>query len=57
VRGVGSLYYIAYGTNQADFGNTELLWATVAFTVALSVIVHGVAAKPVMRRLDADRAA
>jgi NhaP-type Na+/H+ or K+/H+ antiporter len=56
VRGVGSLYYIAYGTNQADFGNTELLWATVAFTVALSVIVHGVAAKPVMRRLDADRA-
>ena len=56
VRGVGSLYYIAYGTNQADFGNTELLWATVAFTVALSVFVHGVAAKPVMRRLDADRA-
>ena len=57
VRGVGSLYYIAYGTSQTDFGNTELLWATVAFTVALSVIVHGVAAKPVMRRLDADRAA
>jgi NhaP-type Na+/H+ or K+/H+ antiporter len=56
VRGVGSLYYIAYATNQVDFGDSDLLWATVAFTVALSVLVHGVAAKPVMRRLDADRA-
>jgi NhaP-type Na+/H+ or K+/H+ antiporter len=56
VRGVGSLYYIAYATNQVDFGDSDLLWATVAFTVALSVVVHGVAAKPVMRRLDADRA-
>lgn len=57
VRGVGSLYYVAYALNQADFGDHALLWSTVGFTVGLSVIVHGVAAKPVMRRLDHARSA
>jgi NhaP-type Na+/H+ or K+/H+ antiporter len=57
VRGVGSLYYIAYALIEAEFGDHALLWSTVAFTVALSVIVHGVAATPVMRGLDRARAA
>jgi sodium/hydrogen antiporter len=52
VRGVGSLYYLAYATGEADFGETQVLWATVAFTVALSVLVHGVTATPVMHRLE-----
>ena len=55
VRGVGSLFYLAYATGQADFGNHELLWATIGFTVALSVFVHGVAATPVMKWLDRVR--
>lgn len=57
VRGVGSLYYIAYATSKAEFGDNALLWSTVAFTVALSVLVHGIAAKPIMQRLDNARAA
>jgi NhaP-type Na+/H+ or K+/H+ antiporter len=52
VRGVGSLFYLAYATGEADFGNHELLWATVGFTITLSVVVHGIAATPVMDRLD-----
>jgi sodium/hydrogen antiporter len=56
VRGVGSLYYIAYALIEADFGDHPLLWSTVAFTVALSVLVHGVAATPIMRGLDRARA-
>jgi len=52
VRGVGSLYYLAYASRQADFAHIDQLWATVAFTIALSVLVHGVSATPVMRRLD-----
>ena len=55
VRGVGSLYYIAYATGQADFGDHEELWAAVAFTITLSVVVHGVTATPWMRRLDDTR--
>jgi len=57
VRGVGSLYYVAYATGQADFGNHAVLWATVGFTVGLSVIVHGIAETPAMKRLDRVRAA
>ena len=55
VRGVGSLYYLAYATGEETFGNQALLWATVGFTVTLSVLVHGVSATPVMRRLEQAR--
>ena len=56
VRGVGSLYYLAYATGEAAFGNVEQLWATVAFTVTLSVLWHGITATPAMRRLERERA-
>ena len=52
VRGVGSVFYLAYAAGEADFAQIDQLWATVAFTIALSVFVHGVTATPVMRRLD-----
>jgi NhaP-type Na+/H+ or K+/H+ antiporter len=53
VRGVGSLYYVAHAAGQAHFPGLEQVWATVTFTIALSVLVHGVTATPVMRRLEA----
>ncbi|MDX6326844.1 MAG: sodium/hydrogen antiporter, partial [Nocardioidaceae bacterium] len=52
VRGVGSLYYLAYAQGQAHFPGLTALWATVGFTIGLSVLVHGVTATPVMRRLE-----
>jgi NhaP-type Na+/H+ or K+/H+ antiporter len=54
VRGVGSVFYLAYA--GSDFGaDLPWLWATVGFTVVLSVVVHGVAATPLMRMLDHRR--
>jgi sodium/hydrogen antiporter len=53
VRGVSSLFYIAYAAGAAEFEQLPALWATVGFTVAFSVLVHGMTATPVMRRLDA----
>ena len=55
VRGVGSLYYLAYASGQARFEGLDLLWATVAFTVVLSVVVHGVTAGPAMTAVDRAR--
>ncbi|MGZ5373118.1 MAG: cation:proton antiporter [Aeromicrobium sp.] len=55
VRGIGSIYYLAYATGQEDFSDDSILWSTVAFVITLSVIVHGVSATPVMRRLDKRR--
>ena len=43
VRGVGSLYYLAYAAGEASELGQDWLWSTVAFTVVASVLVHGVA--------------
>ncbi|MEV4218413.1 cation:proton antiporter [Nonomuraea sp. NPDC049725] len=57
IRGVGSLFYLAFALGQADFGvPADELWAVTGFTVLASVVLHGVTATPVMRRLDALRA-
>jgi NhaP-type Na+/H+ or K+/H+ antiporter len=52
VRGIGSFYYLAYASGEADFPGLEAVWSAVAFTVLLSVVVHGVTATPAMRRID-----
>lgn len=52
IRGIGSFYYLAYALNEANFGAHDLLWATVAFVVLVSIVVHGVTVTPIMNRLD-----
>ncbi|WP_135305667.1 cation:proton antiporter [Haloarcula amylovorans] len=51
IRGIGSFYYLAYALNQETFAQSELLWALVGFVVLVSIVVHGIAATPVMERL------
>lgn len=59
IRGIGCLYYLAYALHKELFVEADLLWATCAFTVVLSVCVHGMTAAPVMqareRRLQRER--
>ena len=55
VRGVGSLFYLAYATSHEHVPDEPWLWSTVAFTVIVSVLLHGVTATPAMSRLDARR--
>ena len=55
VRGVGSIYYLAYAAGQHTFSEERWLWSTVSLTIALSVVIHGVLATPVMRWLDRRR--
>jgi NhaP-type Na+/H+ or K+/H+ antiporter len=54
VRGVGSVFYLAY-VGPRFAGELAWLWATVGFTVVLSVVLHGVAATPMMRMLERRR--
>lgn len=56
VRGVGSFYYLAFAFNHAKFDEQQSLWSVVALVVLLSVLIHGLSAKPVMHRLDRWRA-
>lgn len=57
VRGIGSLFYLAYALSEGEFADPEGLWATVALVVIGSVLLHGVVSTPAMRRLDAARRA
>jgi NhaP-type Na+/H+ or K+/H+ antiporter len=52
IRGIGSFYYLSYAVTHARFPGVDLLWATIGFVVLVSVVVHGIAATPVMRLLD-----
>jgi NhaP-type Na+/H+ or K+/H+ antiporter len=44
VRGIGSVYYLAYATSHIEFRDEAMLWATVAFTILLSTALHGLTA-------------
>ncbi len=44
VRGIGSIYYLAYAGHHIELTNERTLWATVAFTILLSTVVHGLTA-------------
>ena len=54
VRGVSSVFYLAVASGSF-LPDLAWLWATVGFTILFSVIVHGVAATPVMRALGDRR--
>lgn len=55
VRGVGTLYYLAYATGYTEVEGIREVWSTVVFAVLVSVVVHGVLATPVMRHLERAR--
>ncbi len=52
IRGIGSVYYVAYATHHASFLATPKLWAMLLTVLVLSSLIHGLSAIPVMRYID-----
>ncbi|MFI5589800.1 cation:proton antiporter [Amycolatopsis sp. NPDC051758] len=52
VRGIGTLYYLAYALNQASIPQQDVLWRVGALAVAVSVLVHGILAEPAIKRIE-----
>ena len=52
IRGMGSIYYLAYAQNHADFGQIDRLWAGVSFAILISILVHGVTTVRFMRSVE-----
>ena len=53
IRGVGSVYYLAYGLNHIGEGDSGArLWSIVGLTIFMSVVMHGITVTPLMRVLD-----
>jgi NhaP-type Na+/H+ or K+/H+ antiporter len=55
VRGVGSVYYLAYAGHHVELVNEHQLWATIAFTVLLSTLVHGLTAGLAVERVTGEK--
>lgn len=56
VRGIGSLYYLAYASTHVEFVDEGALWALVAFTIFASTVLHGLTATAIVEILDREYA-
>jgi NhaP-type Na+/H+ or K+/H+ antiporter len=56
IRGLGTFYYMAYALGRAEFADPGRLWAIASFAVLASILLHGVAATPLMAWADRRRA-
>lgn len=55
IRGIGSIFYLSFAFAEAQFMNKAEVWAVAGYTILLSILLHGVLATPIMRRLDLQR--
>ena len=56
VRGVGSIYYLAYAAGKVEFWDEARLWALVGFAILVSTLLHGFTAGLAMQGLGRRRA-
>jgi NhaP-type Na+/H+ or K+/H+ antiporter len=54
VRGIGSIYYLSYAGSHMELVNEYQLWATIAFTIFASTIVHGLTAGIAVERVTGE---
>ncbi|MFP9099259.1 cation:proton antiporter [Flavobacterium sp. RHBU_24] len=52
IRGIGSIFYLAYALNEADFENAEKLIDITAAVIFFSVLIHGITARMVQKRIS-----
>ena len=52
VRGIGSIYYLAYAAGHIEFVNERQLWALIGFAILVSTVVHGFSAGIAMEGLS-----
>lgn len=55
IRGLGSLYYLAYAHNTHTFPGMDLIWSTVSVTILASILMHGMGADPILRWASQER--
>jgi NhaP-type Na+/H+ or K+/H+ antiporter len=51
IRGIGSIFYLAYALNAANFPQAEKLIAVTTATIFFSVLIHGITARAVQKRI------
>lgn len=54
IRGMGSLFYLSFALVHGSFKNDRQLWSIVSFIIVLSLLIHGLTATSVFRKLDKE---
>ena len=54
IRGMGSVFYLAYAFHTIKFEYEKELWTMVAFTILCSIVVHGLTATKAMKCLETE---
>ena len=44
IKGIGSFFYLSFALSKTDFAYTKEIWSLTAFTVLISLLVHGLTA-------------
>lgn len=52
IRGLGTIYYLAYAFQKPNFEKLDVVWSTAALTILISIVLHGVTVTPTMRLID-----
>jgi sodium/hydrogen antiporter len=40
IRGIGSVYYLAFAFGHAPFDNADLLWNAASLVILISIVLH-----------------
>ena len=54
IRGMGSIFYLSFAFVTTSFIDEKELWAIVAFTVLISIIIHGTTASRILNYLKVE---
>jgi NhaP-type Na+/H+ or K+/H+ antiporter len=52
IKGIGSFYYLAFALGEEKFQDPDILWAITSCIVLISIIIHGLTATSVMKKLE-----
>ena len=54
IRGIGSFFYLAFALSTTYFSFANELWSLVSFIVLISIIIHGITASSVMKKIESE---
>lgn len=55
IKGLGSIFYLAFAFKEFNFSNQNEIWATVCFTILLSIVFHGFTAPKAMQKVTEQK--
>ena len=55
IRGLGSVFYLAYALNHGTFVEAPVLWSTMGLIVLISIVMHGTTVTPALNWMEERR--